>query len=415
MSEDPAGDALAVLARDGAGRVLALLAARFDDLDLADEAVQDALVEAVTAWPERGVPDNPVAWLFTVARRKALDRLRRRSSADRRTRAVAAELVERAVPADELLLVQQEGAPEMPDERLRLLLLCSHPALSREAQVCLTLRLVGGLSTAEIAAALFLAEATLTQRIVRAKRKIREAAIPLTLPSAVESRLGVVLDVLYLMFNEGYLPRASEGVVRVDLADEAMRLARLVRTLAPGSAEAAGLLALMLFQRSRFATRADAHGDPVLLEDQDRSRWDSPAIAEGNTVLAEVVAMRAPGPLQLQAVIAAQHANARTAADTDWTTIATVYAQLVAMTDSPVVRLNRAVAVGMADGPLAGLVRLDEVTGLDDHHLLHAVRGDLLERAGRPGEARQCFARAARLTDNPSERRLLVRRSADPG
>lgn len=410
MSDGSGSDALTRLARDDAGRVLALLAARFGDLDLADDAVQDALVEAVATWPAHGVPANPAGWLHTVARRKALDRVRRRTSAQRRTHGSAAELVEQTSPADDRGLVEESGM-QVPDERLRLLLLCCHPALSREAQVCLTLRLVGGLTTAEIAAALLVEETTVSQRIVRAKRKIREAGIPLTLPTAFEARLEVVLDVLYLIFNEGYLPSVSAGAVRVALADEALRLTRLVRSLAPVSAETAGLLALELFQRSRFATRADEHGDLVLLEDQDRSRWDSEMIAEGNVVLADVLRSRDPGPLQVQAVIAAQHANARTAGETDWTTITTCYAQLVAMADSPVVRLNRAVAVGMADGPLAGLARLDEVVGLEGYHLLHAVRGDLLERAGRPHQARTCFARAARLTENPTERRLLERRA----
>ncbi len=411
MNQPDAADAVTRLAREEGGRVTAILAARFGDLDLADESVQEALVEAVATWPDRGVPDNPPAWLLAVARNKARDRLRRATSAARRSRALAADLLERHHPADEKGLLMADDT--VADEHLRLVLLCCHPALSRDAQVALTLRLVGGLTTAEIAAGYLVPEPTITQRIVRAKRKIRTAGIPLAVPAALEERVDALLQVLYLVFNEGYLSRGTDAVTRVDLADEAIRLTRVARSLLPDSAEVAGLLALELFQRSRFATRVDERGALVRLEQQDRRLWDTDLLAEGNQVLAEAMALLRPGPYQLQAVVAAEHANARTAADTDWSTIATAYAQLATITGSPVVRLNQAVAVGMADGPLAGLALLDLVEGLDDYHLLHAAYGDLHARAGRDDRARAAFERALRLTDNPAEQALLRSRIAD--
>ena len=407
---DPA-DAVTRLARDQGGRVTAILAARFGDLDLADEAVQEALVEAVATWPARGVPDNPPAWLLTVARNKALDRLRRTTSAARRTRAVAPDLLERDRPPDERGLLMDD--PTVTDEHLRLVLLCCHPALNRDAQVALTLRLVGGLTTTEIAAAYLVPEPTITQRIVRAKRKIRTAGIPLAVPAALDERIDALLQVLYLVFNEGYLSRGADAATRVDLADESIRLTRVARSLLPDSAEVAGLLALELFQRSRFATRVDGAGVLVRLEQQDRRLWDSDLVDEANRVLSDAIRMLRPGPYQLQAVIAAEHANARTAPDTDWPTIATAYAQLAAVTDSPVVRLNQAVAVGMADGPLAGLALLDQLEGLEGYHLLHAAYGDLQARAGQPDDARAAFERALELTDNPAEQGLLRSRIAE--
>jgi RNA polymerase sigma-70 factor (ECF subfamily) len=406
-------DALSRLAREESGRVLALLAGRLGDLDLADDAVQDALLEAVRTWPAQGVPDNPAAWLLTVARRKAYDRIRRTTSARRRTTAAAPDLVEAGEPAADRGLVEEgEGQMEVADEHLRLVLLCCHPALNQDAQVALTLRLVGGLSTAEIAAAYVVAEATITQRVVRAKRKIRDAGIPLSIPDALGDRVEALLTVLYLIFNEGYLGHSAAELVRVDLADEAIRLTRLARELLPDSAEVGGLLALELYQRARFATRVDGVGDLVLLERQDRTRWDRGQIAEANRVLAEALADSSPGTFRLQAVIAAQHANARTYADTDWPAIAAAYARLDAQTGSAVVRLNRAVAVAEADGPHAGLRLLATVEGLDDFHLLHATRAELLARAGEGNAARAAFARARALTDNPAEQRHLDRRIA---
>ncbi len=410
---DPGG-ALTRLAREESGRVLALLARRFGDLDLADESVQDALADAARTWPQRGVPANPAGWLLTVARRNAIDRLRRTSSARRRTMAAAAEL---AAGGDEPsaargpLLVDDPGDPAVDDDRLRLMLLCCHPALGREAQVALILRLVGGLSSSEIAAAFLVPEATLAQRIVRAKRKIRDAGIPLRIPADLDTRIEVVLSVLYLVFNEGYLSRSDSGdVVRVDLVDEAVRLTGLLATLVPDHAEVIGLLALQRFHRARLATRTDALGDLVLLDHQDRARWDRGEIVAANALLHQAIGRMRPGPYQLQAVIAGYHANAPTAADTDWPGIAAAYRHLVAMTGSPVVQVNHAVAVAMFDGPAAGLAVLDTLHGVDGYHLFHAARAELLARAGRPAEAVAAFARARDLTGNPAERRHLLRR-----
>ncbi len=405
--------------------MLALLARRFG-IDLAEEAVQDALGEATRVWPRQGVPSNPPAWLMTVAKRKAIDRIRRDASARRRTREAALDRgaegsgvgVDRDasghVHRPELIVDDHLDAPD----QLRLMLLCCHPALERDTQVALTLRLVGGLTTAEIAAAFLVPEATLAQRIVRAKRKIRDAGIPLAIPADLDGRVDALLAVLYLVFNEGYLSRsgngADGGVMRVDLADEAIRLTARLGELVPHHAETDGLLALQLFHRSRSQTRTDAAGELVLLDRQDRSRWDLATIRDANVVLARALRRMQPGPYQLQAVIAAHHANARTAADTDWPAIARLYAQLAAMTRSPVVRLNHAIAVAMADGPHIGLALLDDLEGLDGYHLFHSARGELLARAGDLGAARDAFERALTLTENPVERRHLERRRRDP-
>ncbi len=420
-------DPLTRLAREDSGRVLAFLARRFG-VSLAEEAVQDALAEAARVWPERGVPANPPAWLMTVAKRKAIDQLRREASARRRTRAAARDPHgAEADPADDrdTSVIDDDDMIDdehrISDDQLRLMLLCCHPALDRDTQVALTLRLVGGLTTAEIAAAFLVPEPTLAQRIVRAKRKIRDAGIPLSIPADLDGRIDTLLAVLYLVFNEGYLSRSSgtgTGTggesVRVDLVDESIRLTALVATLLPEHAETDGLLALQLFHRARSDTRLDAAGDLVLLEHQDRSQWDLAVIRDANAVLARALRRMQPGPYQLQAVIASQHANARTAADTDWPAITLLYSQLVAMTGSPVVRLNHAIAVAMADGPLAGLALLDDIDGLDGYHLFHSTRGELLARSGDTDGARAEFERALELTDNPAERRHLERRRADP-
>ncbi len=398
--------------------MLALLARRFRNLDLADEAVQDALATAARRWPVDGIPINPPAWLFTVARNRAIDRLRRDTTARRRTLAAAPDLIQHddaIAPstsdpsiADTMILEHDEhpGA----DDQLRLMLLCCHPALDRDAQVALTLRLVGGLTTTEIAAGLLVQEATLAQRIVRAKRKIRDAGIPLTIPADLNERVDVVLSVLYLIFNEGYLSRATDTIVRIDLVDEAIRLTRALADILDDQPEVLGLLALERFHRARSATRIDGAGDLILLEDQDRTRWDRHEIAEAGAILLRAIRQLQPGPYQLQAVIARYHASARTAADTDWPAIAAAYHQLHAMTGSPVVRLNHAVAVAMADGPHAGLAALELVDGLDHYHLYHASRGELLHRAGRHDEATEAFSTAIALTANDAERRHLTRR-----
>lgn len=406
--------ALTRLAREESGRVLALLARRFGDVDLADEAVQDALLEAARTWPAGGEPANPAGWLLAVARRKAIDHLRRNASRQRRLAAVAPELTAASEPGapdgGERMMVDDVFVPT-GDEHLRLLLLCCHPALDVDTQIALTLRLVGGLSTAEIAAAYLVPEATLAQRIVRAKRKIRDAAIPLSMPASLDERIAAVLGVLYLVFNEGYLSRgAGDAPVRIDLAEEATRLTELVAELLPAHAEVEGLLALELFHRARLATRTDTSGELVLLEDQDRSRWDLPMIERANAVLHSAMSRGAGGSYVVQAIIAGYHANARTAADTDWPAIAIAYRHLLQLDPSPVVALNHAVAVAMADGPLAGLALLDQIAGLDDYHLFHAARAELLARAGQTSAATTEFERAAALTSNPAERRHLGRR-----
>ena len=417
------------LAREEGGHVLALLAARFGDLDLADESVQDALIRAVETWPADGVPRDPPAWLYRVAHHRAIDRLRRAQTAARRLEAAAPELLREAVvsgpgePPEEVPIV--EHTP-VGDEQLRLMLLCCHPALDRDAQIALTLRLVGGLTTDEIAAAFLVPEATLAQRIVRAKRKIRGARIPLTIPADLSDRVDVLLTVLYLIFNEGYLARGAGAAggeaaetIRVDLVDEAIRLTAAAADLLGGDPEAGGLLALELYHRARMATRLDAAGEIVLLEQQDRTRWDLATIAQADRVMQEALGGAAldgaapPGPYRLQALIAAAHAHARTAEETDWTGIVRLYDLLLRRMPTPVVALNRAVAIAMADGPRAGLAALDGIPGLDGYHLLHATRGELLLRAGDPVAASAAFERAVPLTANVAERRHLERRLAE--
>jgi RNA polymerase sigma-70 factor, ECF subfamily len=417
------------MAREESGRVLALLTRRFRDLDLADEAVQEALVEAAANWPVKGIPDNPAAWLYTVSSRKAIDRLRRQASARRRLARAAPDL---ARPNDDdpdhhtssgsHMIDDNPGQPtalvgadESGDEHLRLLLLCCHPALDRNAQVALTLRLVGGLTTNEIAAAFLVPEPTLAQRIVRAKRKIRDARIPLSMPSDITDRLGVVLSVLYLVFNEGYLSRNDSGeVVRIDLASEAVRLTRTLHLLAPDEPEVLGLLALQFFLLARMDTRVDAAGEIVLLDDQDRTKWDAQLIRQGNAALLAAFRHRKPGPLQMQAVIAATHAAALTASETDWSGILAAYDQLRVMTPNPVVELNRAVAVAMANGPTEGLSLLETLHDrLQTYHLFHATRAELLQRAGFATEAAASFREAIEHAANPAEIRHLQRRLRD--
>jgi len=416
--------------------VLALLAARFNDVDRADDAVQDALVQAVETWATQSIPSNPAGWLYTVAHNRIIDGLRRDAAAARRLQLAAPELT--AVPNPD----QDEEVPDVEtvlddhggvgDEQLRLMLLCCHPALDRDTQVALTLRLVGGLTTPEIAAAFLVPEATLAQRIVRAKRKIRDARIPLSIPADLDARVDALLTVLYLIFNEGYLARGgSSDPVRVSLADEAVRLtAQAIDLLsagpgrvgadeggAPGSdthrAEAEALLALELYHRARLDTRLDGAGEIVLLADQDRSRWDGAMIERANGILRRVLGVGPAGPYQLQALIASQHANAVTAADTDWVSITALYEQLMRVAGSPVVALNRAVAVAMADGPGAGLALLDEIgDSLAGYHLYWASRGELLAKSADPRGARAAFERALGLTSNPAEQRHLQRRIA---
>ena len=420
---DPVEQHLHRAMREDCPRVLSVLAARFGNLDLADEAVQDALADAARTWPERGVPDNPGGWLMTTAKRRAIDRLRAAKRSQERLDSSAHLLEEQRMAPDVRLtdMIDEPGNPDddrepvetIDDERLRLLLLCCHPALDSDTQVALTLRLVGGLTTAEISAAFLVPEATLAQRIVRAKKKIKTAGIPLSIPEQFTDRLGVVLAVLYLIFNEGYLAHDDrDNPIRADLVDESIRLTRLVSELASDHAEPLGLLALELFHRSRHATRIDGLGDLVLLDEQDRTAWDRHDIAAGNESLGQAMRLMQPGPYQVQALIASYHANAVEAADTDWPAIAALYGQLDAMSASPVVRLNRAVAIAMSDGPLAGLKLLDEITELDSYHLLWATRGELCRRAGLVDDARSAFTTAAELASTGAERRHIERRLA---
>lgn len=411
--------AITAVAREDSGRILAVLARRFGDLDLADDAVQDALAKAVETWPTGGIPDNPPAWLLTVARNNAVDRLRRAASARRRLLAAAPDLVQSEADSDyetdaSASFILDDA--RIRDDQLRLILLCAHPALDTDSQVALTLRLVGGLTTAEIAAAFLVQEATLAQRIVRAKRKIRAAAIPLAIPSSLDDRVGTLLQVVYLIFNEAYLSRGPvDTLTRVDLADEAIRLTRQILGVLPNNAEVEGLLALELFHRSRLGARQDAAGELVLLEAQDRTGWDRAMIREANSVLVEAMSRMTPGVFQVQALIASHHVNAKPEKGPDWSAIATLYGQLAAMTGSAIVGLNHAVSVAMADSPQAGLALLEQLPGLAEYHLYYSARAELLVLLGEFDMARRDFIKARTLTANPTEQRHLDRRIAELG
>ncbi|MFC1408130.1 RNA polymerase sigma factor [Streptacidiphilus sp. N1-12] len=407
--------------REEYGRAVAVLVRAFGDIDLAEEAVQDAFTAALRHWPSAGPPPSPAGWIITTARNRAIDRLRREASrTDRQATAVREALLLRP---DLLHQDQPHQGPPHPgggpteeegpvrDDRLRLVFTCCHPALGTGAQVALTLRLLGGLSTAEIARAFLVPEATMAQRLVRAKGKIRDARIPYRIPYEADlpDRLRSVLAVVYLVFNEGYAASSGDRPVREDLAAEAVRLGRLLVELMPDEPEAWGLLALMLLARSRQAARFAPDGTLVLLADQDRNRWDRPLITEGQAIVRRCLRRNQPGPYQIQAAINAVHSDAADPAGTDWRQIRQLYDQLLALAPSPVVALNRAVAVAETEGPEPALALVDALD-LDGYHVFHAVRADLLRRLGRDAEAVLAYEAAIAVTGNTAERAFLTRR-----
>ena len=416
MEREEARRAIDAVWRIESARLIAGLARMVGDVGVAEDMAQDAFVAALEEWPRSGVPDNPGAWLMTTAKNRAIDRLRRGEMAARKEEELGRQIELQARVAEPDLAAAADD--EIGDDLLGLIFTACHPVLSTEARVALTLRLVGSLTTAEIASAFLAKESTVAQRIVRAKRTLAEARVPIEVPGAAEreQRLASVLEVIYAIFNEGYAASAGEDWIRADLCEEAMRLGRILAGLAPTEPEVLGLVALMELQAARFPARTGAGGEAVPLLEQDRSRWDFVLIGRGLKALERAEALGRPlGPYALQAAIAACHARARTPDQTDWVQIVALYDGLAAITGSPVVRLNRAVAVGMAFGPAAGLELLDGLaseSAIDGYHLLPAARGELLERLGREEEAAAEFARAASLSRNARERELLQARAA---
>jgi len=411
MTPQKAADAIDAVWRIESARLIAGLARIVGDVGLAEDLAQDALVAALEQWPASGVPDNPGAWLMATAKHRAIDQLRRQKMQGRKHEHLGRELDERQVsPEPELAAAIDD---HVGDDLLSLIFTACHPVLTTEARVALTLRLLGGLTTDEIARAFLVPKATIQQRIVRAKRTLAAARVPFEVPRGAElgQRLDSVLEVVYLIFNEGYSATAGDAWVRPALCEDALRLGRILAELAPAEAEVHGLVALMEIQASRIRARVGPRGEPILLLDQDRGRWDHLLIRRGLAALERAEALGgAYGPYTLQAAIAACHARARTAEETDWTRIVALYDALAQLVPSPVVELNRAVALGMAFGPAAGLEVVDSLTtdpALAAYHLLPSVRGDLLAKLGRFEEARAEFARAAQLTQNVRERELL--------
>jgi RNA polymerase sigma-70 factor, ECF subfamily len=409
------GAAIDAIWRIESARLIAGLARMVRDIGVAEELAQDALVVALERWPGDGVPDNPGAWLMATAKRRAIDVLRRRKRLARKHEELGREIeagADLAAPDLEAAIDDEVG-----DDLLRLVFTCCHPVLSGDARVALTLRLLGGLTTGEIARAFLVPEATVAQRLVRARRTLGEARVPFEVPRGAElgARLSSVLEVIYLVFNEGYSATAGDDWMRPGLCDDALRLGRILAELAPGEAEVHGLVALMELQASRSGARVGPSGEPILLLDQNRARWDHVLVRRGLAALDRAGRLAAPGFYALQAAIAACHARALAAEETDWPRIAALYGALAAVAPSPVVELNRAVAVAMASGPAAGLALVDALTGepsLERYHLLPSVRGDLLAKLGRRDEARLELERAASLTRNARERALLLDRAA---
>jgi RNA polymerase sigma-70 factor, ECF subfamily len=401
--------------RQESGRITAALIRISGSFDLAEEAMQEAFAAALTHWPARGIPDNPAAWITTTAHRKLIDHVRRAQTWRDKEDSLLYE-TETVTRGDQDAL--DENLTMYPDDRLRLIFTCCHPALNQEAQVGLTLRTLGGLTTTEIARAFLLSEATLAQRLVRAKRKIQAAHIPYEIPSleALPARLAAAQAVIYLIFNEGYAATAGNNLIRTDLCAEAIRLGRMLRELMPDEAENLGLLALMLLQDSRRDARIDGAGELVPLEDQDRSRWHREQIKEGVALVEKALSLRKIGPYQLQAAIAAVHAEAPSAADTDWKEIADLYAELLRLSPSPVVSLNHAVAVAMSKGLETGLKLIEQAGAsgeLREYHLFHAARADILRRLGRQAEAAEAYRQALTRATNRVEQKYLSRRLAE--
>lgn len=417
MAAEGARRAVEGVFREEGPQILAVLIRLTRDFELAEDALQDALAQALDRWPADGVPPRPGAWITTAARSRAMDTLRRRSTY-RRKQEVLARLAafQDEGWAEPVGLPEEDGVPR--DDRLRLFFTCCHPALSLESQVALTLRMVGGLTTDEIARALLARPTALAQRLVRAKQKIRDAGIPFRVPAAAElpERRDAVLAVLYLVFNEGYTSTQGDRLIREDLCQEAIRLTRLLHDLLPEDPEVEGLLALMLLHAARTPARVGPAGELVVLEEQDRSLWDRERLREGVALVERALKRKAPGVYQVQAAIAALHAEAPNPGDTDWPQIAALYTWLLKLHPSPVVELNRAVALGMAEGAGAGLALLDELAGrgvLESYHLLEAARADLLFRDGRVEEAGQAYRRALEQCRNEVERGFLARRLAE--